>query len=135
MNNLELEFKKWMSDFEAHESFRTVRNAPLKCMPNEFVFYYDANSLIAETVGKFLITNKRVAFDIPTHGITDIPLSDIDVNYIDPDGIEITQGTASIHVGWRFPNFFLAGETTPHRARLSSCRFRITGQESVASPA
>ena len=99
MNNLELEFKKWMNDFEAHESFRTVRNAPLKCMPNEFVFYYDANSLIAETVGKFFITNKRVAFDIPTHGITDIPLSDIDVNYIDPDGIEITQGTASIHVG------------------------------------
>jgi len=98
MNNLELEFKKWLNDFEAHESFRIVKNAPLKCMPNEFVFYYDSNSRIEETSGKFFITNNKVVFDIPAHGITDIPLSDIDVNYTGIDSIEITQGADSIHV-------------------------------------
>lgn len=98
MNNLELEFKQWMKDFEVHESFRTVRHAPLKCMPNEFVFYYNPSSKIEETVGKFFITNTKVVFDIPGHGITNIPLSDIDVNYNGIDTIEITQGAASVHV-------------------------------------
>ena len=98
MNNLELEFKRWMNDFEAHGSFRTVRHAPLKCITNEFVFYYNPNSVIEKNAGRFFITNRKVVFDIPMHGVTDIPLSDIDVNYIGLDSVEITQGTTSVHV-------------------------------------
>ena len=98
MNDRELEFKRWMADFGTHETFRTIKDAPLQCMVNEFVFYYNPNSEIEEHAGKFYITNKRVVFDIPERGVTEVALSDIDVAYRGLDEIEISQGTATVHV-------------------------------------
>ena len=98
MSNLELEFKRWMNDFEKHETLKPVKHAPLQCLPNEFVFYYNPNSRIEGNSGRFYITNKGVVFDVAGHGITAVPLSDVDITYKGLDEIEISQGDVTVHV-------------------------------------
>ena len=98
MNKLEQEYKNWMDDFAKYETFKPVSRTPLQCQTNEFVFYYKPNSMIADNVGMVFITNKRLVFDIPRHGILEAALSDIEVAVLGIDQIEVTQGETTVHV-------------------------------------
>ena len=109
MDQFESEFNTWWGDFTKNETFKPVECAPLQCQPNEFVFYYNPNSTIKpngafnSTTGKFFITNRRVVFDTVISGITEAPLSDIEIGLSGLDGFVVKQSDIAIRVSgnWR----------------------------------